>query len=218
LPAGAVKVLARKAQDAGGDAPLGDNLADLVNLMKQPPPAPISTDFHPFQSGSHTHLARVQKEKELYDEAVGAEHPTKANGVTAEAAEIRKMKAHEQRDISKKPGADAMQRLKTINSKLQATHDGLKQHLALEKKYKAQAAAAQQRMEDLEKDNSGMFGLIGALESAGAAGGELGNIISSGMAAARKGQVPDVSKQFDSAWKANLPGKEQGAAPRQRAR
>lgn len=90
--------------------------------------------------------------------------------------------------------------------------------LAIASQYKAQAAAAQQRMEDLEKDNSGMFGLIGALESAGAAGGELGNIISSGMAAARKGQVPDVSKQFDSAWKANLPGKEQGAAPRQRAR
>ena len=79
--------------------------------------------------------------------------------------------------------------------------------------YKAQAEAAQQKMEDLEKDNSGMFGLIGALESAGAAGGELGNIISSGMAAARTGKMADVSKQFDSAWKANLPGK-QAAGPR----
>lgn len=71
-------------------------------------------------------------------------------------------------------------------------------------------------MEDLEKDNSGMFGLIGALESAGSAGGELGNIISSGMAAARSGKMPDVSKQFDRAWKANLPGAGQVASPPQR--
>jgi hypothetical protein len=42
-----------------------------------------------------------------------------------------------QKAISKIPGADAMQRLKTIDSKLQATHDGLKQHLALEKKVRA---------------------------------------------------------------------------------
>jgi hypothetical protein len=82
--------------------------------------------------------------------------------------------------------------------------------------YKAEAAEAQQKMEDLEKDNSGMFGLIGALESAGSAGGELGSIISSGMEAAQSGKVPDVSKQFDSAWKANLPGTQQGAGQRQR--
>ena len=94
-----------------------------------------------------------------------------------------------------------------------ARSGGVAAHFLCGSQYKAQAAAAQQKMEDLEKDNSGMFGLIGALESAGSAGGELGNIISSGMAAARTGKMADVSKQFDSAWKANLPGKH-AAAPR----
>jgi len=79
--------------------------------------------------------------------------------------------------------------------------------------YKAEAEAARKKSEELERDNSGMLGLIGALEGAGAAGGELGNMISSGMAAARKGKMTDVSKQFDHVWKHNLPGEaRRGAA------
>ena len=53
-----------------------------------------------------------------------------------------------------------------------------------------------------------MLGLISALEGAGAAGGELGHMISSGMVAAQSGRMQDVSKQVDSVWKKNLPVKQ----------
>jgi hypothetical protein len=72
--------------------------------------------------------------------------------------------------------------------------------------YKAQVKQARDNMEKLENDNQGMLGLIGALESAGSAGGQLGSIIASSMSAAQKptAPMPDVSKAFSSVWKANL--------------
>jgi len=73
--------------------------------------------------------------------------------------------------------------------------------------YKRQAEQAQKNMAKLEGDNSGMFGLIGALEAAGSAGGALGSIIASGLSQARKpgAKDPDVSKAFSKVWKTNLP-------------
>jgi hypothetical protein len=78
-------------------------------------------------------------------------------------------------------------------------------------------------MEKLEADNSGMFGLIGALESAGSAGSALGSMIASGLSDAQKPTakagaiLPQIDKTFSKVWKANLPGRGTGAAPNQLA-
>ena len=56
-------------------------------------------------------------------------------------------------------------------------------HLLCEQ-FEAMGKRAQAKMSKLEKDNSGMFGLIGALSSAGSAGGKLGDMIADSMSQA----------------------------------
>ena len=69
----------------------------------------------------------------------------------------------------------------------------------LVRQYKKQAAEAQKNMQKLESDNSDMFGLISALQSAGSAGGALGSMIAQGLDEAQKptAKVGDVVGKVD---------------------
>ncbi len=84
--------------------------------------------------------------------------------------------------------------------------------------YKAQAEQSRKNLEKLETDNSGMFGLLGVLQDAGSAGGALGNLLASGLEAARKPTepLPNVAKAFSKVWKAHEP-KGQGLLSEARA-
>lgn len=175
--------------DSNGD---GSNLGDLLDLMNQPQ-QPVSS-IKPYQLDSHHYSAQ--------------DGTSKAHAVTDVADEARKIQEMNKRkdaEIAALPGANAIKRLQKVDAELARHKNGLQKHLALEAKYKAQAEAAQKNMEKLETDNSGMFGLLGALEDAGSAGGALGNIIASGLKAARApgSKMPDVNKQFAQVWQAN---------------
>ena len=187
----------------------GSNLGDLISIMSAPPPPPPPVSL-PSLTGEISaeqkrHKQLLAKEKKLMAVAMGGGGKSvKANSVTAEAKEIHDMSAKEDEEIKKMPGANAMKQLKDIDAKLEKGRSSLKAHLQKEKIYKAQAAAARKHMAALEKDNSGMFGLIGALESAGSAGGQLGAIIANSMSSAKSnGKLPNVQKEFSAVWNAN---------------
>jgi len=198
-----INALSKQASSADSD---GSNLGDLMSIMAAPPVTNIAAAFHPFGIASHHHLATIQAEKKLFDDATH-KGPMITTGVSAEAEEIKEMNAKDEKQIKKMPGADAMNQLKSLDAKIKKTRQGMKDHMAKEKLYEKEAEAAQDHMAKLEGDNSGMFGLIGALEAAGSAGGALGSIIASGLSQARKpgAKTPDVAKAFSKVWNSNLP-------------